>query len=136
MWDRLWRMRIVDTGPGEGRAIEGHGSRGAHQVRLLLQERQNGSAVTLIHLSPGALLGAHPAGWPQLLIVVSGQGWVRAGDELRRPIAAGAAAYFERDEVHESGTESGMTVIVIESPAAHEASVHGQMLAGGREAGG
>ncbi|MFY0544586.1 cupin domain-containing protein [Brevibacillus sp. H7] len=67
-----------------------------------------------IHLGPNGILGHHPAPVPQLFLVVQGEGWVRGEGEERVRIEAGQAVFWETGEGHESGTESGMTAIVIE----------------------
>jgi hypothetical protein len=67
-------------------------------------------------LGEHGIVGFHPAATPQLFLVVSGYGWVRSEESTgRMPISAGQAAYWEKDEWHESGTDAGMTAIVIES---------------------
>ncbi|MGF9824044.1 cupin domain-containing protein [Brevibacillus agri] len=71
-------------------------------------------SIGCIHLQAGGVVGYHPAVCPQLFLVVSGEGWVRGEDDQRIPIQAGQAAFLETGEGHESGTESGMTAIVIE----------------------
>ena len=68
-----------------------------------------------LHLGPGGVLGYHPATTRQLLLVVAGNGWVRAGTETRRPIAVGQAAYWEPGEEHETATDTGLTAIMLES---------------------
>jgi hypothetical protein len=50
----------------------------------------------------------------QLLCVTVGSGWVAGADGIRAPITAGQAAAFERGEAHETGTETGLTAIVLE----------------------
>jgi hypothetical protein len=47
--------------------------------------------------------------------VLSRIGWVEGADEIRRPIAAGQAAYRAPGRWHESGSQDGMTAIVIEA---------------------
>lgn len=73
-------------------------------------------AVTIgcIHLEAGGVVGYHPAVCPQLFLVVNGEGWVRAEGTERIPIQTGQAAFWITGENHESGTETGMTAIVIE----------------------
>lgn len=68
-----------------------------------------------LHLGPGGVLGYHPATTHQLLLVVAGSGWVRAGAGGRRFIAAGQAAYWEPGEQHETATDGGLTGIILES---------------------
>lgn len=51
---------------------------------------------------------------PQL---VQGEGWVRGKDQPRIPVHAGQNVYWEHGEWHETGSESGMTAIVVEGSA-------------------
>jgi quercetin dioxygenase-like cupin family protein len=71
--------------------------------------------VSLLQLAAGGLVGAHPAESPQLLLVVAGSGWVRTGDEPRSSLAAGEAALWDAEEVHESGSEGGLTAVIVEA---------------------
>jgi quercetin dioxygenase-like cupin family protein len=68
-----------------------------------------------MHIGAGGIVGYHQATVRQLFLVVAGTGWVRGKDEPRQPIAAGQAAYWEAGEWHESGSQDGMTAIVIEA---------------------
>ena len=47
--------------------------------------------------------------------MVEGEGWVRGPDGERVPVTAGKAVYWEAGEEHESGSDSGMTAIVVEA---------------------
>jgi quercetin dioxygenase-like cupin family protein len=76
----------------------------------------SGAALNLIYLSPGGGLGRHPAVARQLFVVVAGSGWVTGDDDDRIDIGAGRAALWEAGEEHESGTDVGMTVAVLEGP--------------------
>jgi hypothetical protein len=73
--------------------------------------------VSLLQLAADAFVGAHPAACPQLFLVVAGSGWARSGDEPRSPVAAGEAALWEVDEVHESGSDRGLTAVIVEADA-------------------
>jgi quercetin dioxygenase-like cupin family protein len=79
--------------------------------------------VGCMHFDPGGVIGFHPAGVNQLFLVVSGSGWVRDETSGRIPIRAGQAVYWEAGEGHESGTETGMTAIVIEGPGLNPAEL-------------
>ena len=70
--------------------------------------------VVLIVVEPGGVVGRHPAGATQLFAVIRGSGWVSGGDGEREQIQAGEAVVWEPGE-HESGSEDGMTVLVIEA---------------------
>jgi len=69
--------------------------------------------VSLAELEPGGKIGGHPAGGRQLFLVLGGNGWVRTETE-RAELAAGEAALWEPGEWHESGTDGGMRVLIVE----------------------
>jgi quercetin dioxygenase-like cupin family protein len=71
--------------------------------------------VVVIEIAPGGVVGRHPAVVPQLFTVVSGAGWVSGGDGERAPINAGEAVLWEVGEEHESGSDEGMTALVVEA---------------------
>ena len=50
-----------------------------------------------------------------LFAVVAGSGWVSGAEGGREPIRAGEAVLWEPGEEHESGSEDGMTVLVVEA---------------------
>lgn len=60
------------------------------------------------------VIGSHPATVHQLFLVMNGQGWVVGKEGIKYPIQSGKAAYWEPEELHESGSKEGMTVMVIE----------------------
>jgi quercetin dioxygenase-like cupin family protein len=104
-----------------GKTIDKFDSVNAAISRVVRTEE--GVHIGCIHLKKGGVVGYHPAVVPQLFLVVQGDGWVRADGTERVPIKAGQAAFWKAGEGHESGTESGMTAIVIEAerldPAAY-----------------
>jgi quercetin dioxygenase-like cupin family protein len=69
------------------------------------------------YVGAGGFVPRHPAGGPQLFCVVEGRGWVAGGDGQHVPIEAGQAAYWDKGEIHESGTDDGMKAIVVECPS-------------------
>ena len=69
----------------------------------------------VIELGPGGIVARHPAGGAQLFVVVRGSGWASGGDGEREQIQAGDAVVWEQGEEHESGSEDGMTVLVVEA---------------------
>ncbi|GEN52757.1 cupin [Halobacillus faecis] len=68
-----------------------------------------------MHLDKHGVIGYHQAVVPQLLLVVEGEGLVRGEKEGFTPVKSGDAVYWEKDEWHETKTETGLTAIVIES---------------------
>ena len=101
-------MRRVELG-GE-REVTAPGSVGARVRRLAPQAH-----VVVIEVGPGGRVARHPAVGEQLFAVVGGSGWVSGADGAREPIEAGEAVLWEPGEDHESGSDSGMTVLVVEA---------------------
>ena len=74
-----------------------------------------GAHTVVIEIGAGGVVGRHPAGASQLFVVVRGSGWVSGGDGERQPIEAGEAVAWDPGEEHESGSDDGMTAIVVEA---------------------
>jgi quercetin dioxygenase-like cupin family protein len=81
------------------------------RVRRLAAEAHS----VVIEIGPGGVVGRHPAVVAQLFVVVSGSGWVSGRDGEREPISAGEAVLWEQGEEHESGSDEGMTALVLEA---------------------
>src|SRR5712691_5980613 len=64
--------------------------------------------VGCMRLEPGGVIGMHPAATPQLLAVVEGDGWIRGEDGVKTQVSAGGAVFWTEDEMHETGTDSGL----------------------------
>jgi hypothetical protein len=105
-------MKIFRFDPEVGKSIDRFNSSGfiISRVVQLFDE----AVVNCAYLSWNGVIGYHKATIPQLFLVVHGEGWVRAETSDKTSIKAGQAAYWEKGESHESGTETGMTVIIIE----------------------
>jgi quercetin dioxygenase-like cupin family protein len=71
--------------------------------------------ISSLRFDAGATLGRHPTGRPQVFAVIDGEGWVSGPDGARHSIVAGQAAFWDRGESHESGSATGMSVIVIQA---------------------
>jgi hypothetical protein len=105
-------VKILHLGPERARPITQFDSR---EARILPAARLGERAsVHWLTIGPQGVVGGHPASAPQLFLVVGGSGWVRAGESGRVLIAAGEAAYWDEGEWHESGSEMGLTAVVIE----------------------
>lgn len=105
-------MKIYRFDTEVGKSIDRYDSSGfvISKVAHLFDE----AVVNCAYLHPGGLIGYHQATLPQLFLVVQGEGWVRGKAPRRFSIKTGQSAYWEESEWHESGTETGMTVIIIE----------------------
>ena len=67
------------------------------------------------YLEPGGVVGYHQATSDQLLLIVQGEGWVRANGEERVAVRAGDAVFWTAGEWHETGTDTGLVAVPIES---------------------
>ncbi len=82
-----------------------------------------GARFACFHVGAGGFFPRHPATGPQLFCVVEGSGWVCGDDGKKVAIRANHAAYWESGESHESGTETGMKVIIVECETYDPAAV-------------
>ena len=67
-----------------------------------------------LYFGPGSQIGQHVAGFDQLFLVVAGEGWAAGPGEQRIKLMAGQGAYFTCGESHSKGSETGMTVIMVQ----------------------
>jgi quercetin dioxygenase-like cupin family protein len=81
--------------------------------RILVTDKP--AHIGCMHLESNGIIGFHQATSQQLLLVVNGQGWVRADSEDKVHVTVGDAVFWEAGEWHETKTDSGLTAIVIES---------------------
>lgn len=107
-------MRIVPAGPAIARDVHEWGSSGVQVEPVALGGQSDRTAVTIARFGPEATLGPHPAGLWQVFAVLDGAGWVSGWAGDRVPLGAGQAAVFEPGELHESGSEAGMTVCIVQ----------------------
>ncbi|GAA2008719.1 cupin [Catenulispora subtropica] len=104
-------MEVFTFDRGE-RQVTAYDSVGLHATQVArFTERAKARCLTL---APGGIIGTHPAVSHQILLIVTGSGWVAGGDGARVAIVSGQAAYWEPGEVHTTGSESGLTAIVLE----------------------
>ena len=72
-----------------------------------------------MHLEENGVIGYHKAVVSQLLLIVSGEGWVSGSDQLKVKVKVGDAVFWEKGEEHETVTDTSLTAIVIESEEIH-----------------
>ena len=106
-------MRVYNFSKEVGKSIDAFGSQQLFMSRILSEA--DSPHIGCMHLDVKGKVGWHQAPIPQLFIVVSGEGWVRAGEEAEIPVSAGSAVYWSKDEWHETRTETGLTAMVIEA---------------------
>ncbi len=107
-------MKIFRFDADIGQPVRGFGSHDVSLSRIL--RTTNDVQIGCFYGQPGGVIALHQAVGPQLLLVVQGQGWIRGKDEPRTPVHAGQTVYWKDGEWHETGSESGMTAIVVEGP--------------------
>jgi quercetin dioxygenase-like cupin family protein len=83
----------------------------AARVRPLAPEAH----VVVIDVAAGGKVGRHPAAAQQLFVVVRGSGWVAGRDGGREEVNAGEAVIWDAGEERESGSDGGMTALVVEA---------------------
>jgi quercetin dioxygenase-like cupin family protein len=69
----------------------------------------------IFRLAPNGRIVRHPATVPQILAVLEGAGRVSGADATFQLIEAGEAVFWSAGEEHETQTEDGMTVLVLEA---------------------
>lgn len=68
----------------------------------------------VFRLAPGGRIARHPATVPQLLAALEGSGWVSGDDGVEEPLRAGEAVVWAAGEEHETRTDEGLTVLILE----------------------
>jgi mannose-6-phosphate isomerase-like protein (cupin superfamily) len=90
-----------------------HGSTGVHATRIASFAET--AHATCLAVAPGGVIGTHPATDAcQVLLIVSGSGWVAGSDGVHVAVTAGQAAYWAPGEIHTTGSDTGLTAIAIE----------------------
>jgi quercetin dioxygenase-like cupin family protein len=106
-------MRIGQLDDDERRPITDHRSARASVTPVARGEQLS---VVQIELEPDGVLGMHPAGVPQLFVVIAGEGTVRTGDGEPELVAAGDAVWWDAGEEHETRSGIGLIALVVELP--------------------
>jgi quercetin dioxygenase-like cupin family protein len=84
-------------------------------VMSRITQTQKPAHIGCMHLDENGIIGYHQAVVPQLLLIVSGEGLVRGETDEFIKVQSGEAVFWEKDEWHETKTDTGLTAIVIES---------------------
>ncbi|MGN7410872.1 cupin [Sporosarcina sp. SAFN-010] len=81
-------------------------------TRIALTQKAN---IGCMHLEENGVIGFHQAVVPQLLLIVNGGGFVRGESNEFVKVQSGEAVFWEKDEWHETKTDTGLTALVIQS---------------------
>jgi hypothetical protein len=107
-------MRFVTLPQGSLDADE-YGSRNITMMQLARSVDGGEFRSHFAWCRPNSLLGKHSANLWQLYVVVDGSGWVAEGDGRRVSMASGEAVLWSPGEIHESGSDHGMLVVIVQS---------------------
>ncbi|MEQ6353627.1 cupin [Lysinibacillus sp. M3] len=84
-------------------------------ISRIIQSGEMQTNVGCMYLEENGIIGFHQAVVPQLLLVLNGEGYVRGEKEEYAKVQLGDAVFWEKDEWHETKTDTGLNAIVIES---------------------
>lgn len=68
-----------------------------------------------MYLEKNGNVGNHQAVTPQLLLIISGEGFVKGKENTFNEVSTGDAVFWDKGEWHETKSADGMTALVIES---------------------
>jgi quercetin dioxygenase-like cupin family protein len=85
------------------------------RMQELLRRDDPARRTHIAHFDAGSVLGRHVASLWQLFAVMSGSGWVAGEDRVRYSCVAGDTFIWSPGESHESGSDLGMTVAIVQS---------------------
>lgn len=106
------QVQVLSEHESRPESISRYQSHGASAVRLA---NGHGEAhAYLLHFETGGAIGRHEAGFGQLFVVLAGRGWVSGDDGLRVEINAGDIVMFDRGEQHAKGSDTGMSVVMVQ----------------------
>jgi len=107
-------VKILQPTPGDAKRIGARPFEVKNASSLELAEGEGEAHAYVLYFEPGGEIGPHEAGYGQLLLAVSGDGWVAGGDGIRHALAPGEAAFIARGETHSKGSETGLTALMVQ----------------------
>ncbi|MCM3183860.1 cupin domain-containing protein [Priestia megaterium] len=110
-------MKIYKFSKEHGKKVEKYQSYLATYVKMI--HTNEAATIGYMYIEEEGTVGYHEAPIPQLFIVAEGEGWVTGENQKRISIKRGEAVLWEKGEWHTSGSETGMTAIVIQSEELH-----------------
>ncbi|MBH5317654.1 cupin [Paenibacillus sp. GSMTC-2017] len=106
-------MRIFDFSKEAGQNITSYESKESIISKIVKHNKQ--IYIGCIYIGQEGVVGLHKAPISQLFLVINGEGWVSGDEGIKVKVSSGTAAFWTAEEQHESGSDQGMTAIVIES---------------------
>jgi len=105
-----------------GVTVDRFGSQAATYLRIA--DMGPGGAVGVIHLGPQGRVGLHPAPVPQLMVVAAGSGYAHGEGEAVERIGLGDAVVWASGEEHETWTDGGMVLLIVETDDPNLGAAH------------
>ncbi len=105
-------MQVLTDHPSRLVSITQFQSQGASSRRLA--DGHGEAHAYLLHFDAGGAIGRHEAGFGQLFVILTGEGWVAGDDGLRVEVKAGDIVMFDRGEQHAKGSDTGMSVVMVQ----------------------
>ncbi len=106
-------MQVLNLAECQLEEIHRYASSGVSSVELASAD--GAGHVYLLVFEPDGDIGEHPTGFRQLLVPLSGHGWVSGGEGSRQSLQPGQVALFEKGETHAKGGGSvGMTAMMVQ----------------------
>jgi hypothetical protein len=104
-------MKIYRFDTEAGKEDEPFGSVKAIIARVL--QLDNKAEVNAVYINPGEHLSVQQAMSQQIFLIVNGEGWVKSEPSEKKTVQQGQAVFWGESELPESGTDSGMTAVII-----------------------
>lgn len=98
---------------GVGQRISNYNSVSAFYSKVIKTEEPTN--IGFIDIEQGGIVGYHKAPVSQLFIVIQGEGWIEGEDNTRLTLKSGEGVFWEKGEGHTSGSETGLTALVLQS---------------------
>ena len=105
-------MKLYSFDPKANQENDQFGSVKAMIAKAVALEPE--ATVNVAYIRPAERIGYYEEVAPQLFLLVEGAGWIRDVFDEIFPIEEGQAVFWEQNEWHESGSETGMTAVIIE----------------------
>jgi len=105
-------MKLYSFDPKADQETDQFGSVKAIIAKAVAMEPE--AAVNVAYIHPMERIGYYEEAAPQLFLLVEGAGWVRNEFDEVFPVKEGQAIFWEQNEWHESGSDNGMTAVIIE----------------------
>jgi quercetin dioxygenase-like cupin family protein len=106
-------MRVFKLHHENAHEIQAYHSHGV--THLIIANHLLDAHIGMMFVDPQGVIGYHQASSDQLFILMTGSGWVAGADQKRVKIEPGQAAFWRSGEWHESGSDVGMTAVLIEA---------------------